>query len=129
MDLPEFLSEVFLFDGMNKNQIRNAIGIISPIITEYERKNEIYSPSSYERRLGFIIRGECRVDRIRHDGVLVRLNVLKKGNSFGVVSVFADEEEFPTKITATKNTTVLYISKADIERLIIIFAKFCQKGK
>ena len=116
--LKEILSKTFLFEGIDESRIENALKNISPSIIKYNRKDIICSPSSYEHNLAFLIDGECRVDRIRHDGASVPLNVLKKGSSFGVISVFADEDEFPTKITATKDTSILYINKNDVELLI-----------
>ena len=119
--IKNFLSDVFLFDGMEKNIVFEALSLIDPIISTYERKDEIYSPSSYKRNIGFVYKGECRVERVRHDGSTVPLNVISCGNSFGVVSVFAEEDEFPTKIIATKSTCVIYITKSDLEKLILKF--------
>ena len=116
--MKKFLKDVFLFQGMENSKIEKALEAIDPISVEYSRKEEIYSPTSYEHRLGFIMKGECKVERIKHDGLPVPLNVLKTGNSFGVISVFSDEDEFPTKITATKDTKIVYITKSDTEKLI-----------
>ena len=114
----EFLSKVFLFDGLSRDEIARALSGISPIKCDYGRKEEVCSPTSYERKLGFIMRGECRVDRLRHDGSSVPLNVLKSGDSFGVISVFGSADEFPTRIIAAKEATVLYFTASDIEELI-----------
>lgn len=119
----DFLSKVFLFKGVAREEIEKVLSTVSPIKCDYGRKEEIYSPTSYERKLGFIMSGECRVDRLRHDGSSVPLNILKSGDSFGAISVFTSEEEYPTKITATKDTAVLYLTAADIETLIVAYPK------
>ena len=118
MKINEFLYNVFLFKDIPFDKVDEALLLTSPTLMEYSKKDEIYSPTNYERKLGFIIDGECKVERLRHDGIPVPLNVMKSGNSFGVVSLFTNEDEFPTRITATKDTKVLYFSKSDIEKLI-----------
>ncbi len=116
--MKEFLKDVFLFNGMDDEKIDEALETIDPIIVEYSKKDEIYSKFSREQRLGFVVSGECKVERIKHDGLPVPLNVMKSGNSFGVISVFSSEDEFPTIITATKDTRIIYITKSDTEKLI-----------
>ena len=126
MNYTDFLSDVFLFKDMSKDMISKAICDISLSTVDYSKRDEIYSPIFSERRLGFVVSGECKVERIRHDGTSVPLNVMKQGNSFGIVSVLKSEDEFPTRITATKDTKVLYISLEDTWKLIKNYTEISQ---
>lgn len=126
MNYTDFLSDVFLFKDMSKDMISKAISDISLSTVDYSKRDEIYSPIFSERRLGFVVSGECKVERIRHDGTSVPLNVMKQGNSFGIVSVLKSEDEFPTRITATKDTKVLYISLEDTWKLIKNYTEISQ---
>ena len=116
--MKKFLKDVFLFNGMDNERIEEALSAITPITVDYSKKEVIYSKNTSEQKLGFVMSGECKVERIKHDGLPIPLNVMKKGNSFGVISVFSCEDEFPTKITAAKDTRIIYITKTDTEKLI-----------
>ena len=118
MEIYEFLKNVFLFDNMKKTVVDKALSIITPVVEKYSKKDVICSPAKYDQRIGFIKSGECKVERAKLDGATVPLNIIKEYGSFGVISVFSDVEEFPTKITASKDTEIVYISKEDSIKLI-----------
>ena len=78
----------------------------------------IYSPTAYEKKIGFVISGKCEVRRIKPDGTHVVLNILEQYDSFGVLAVFSECEEFPTEIYATKNTDILFINQKTAYKLL-----------
>ena len=116
--LYSFLTDTFLFKNMSADTIQNAVNEIDPQIRTFVAKEEIFAPKTYEQKLCFIISGECLVERIKGDGNRVPLNVLKAGQSFGIMSILSCEDEFPTSITAKKNSEILLISKGDTLKLI-----------
>ncbi len=118
MNLTDFFSQTFLFKSIPKEKIENILANINPTITAYDRKKVIYSPEQYERRLGFVIRGECYIERIKNDGCAVPLNTVRAGRSFGIVSVISDTDEFPTRITASRDSEIVYLSKSDVVYII-----------
>lgn len=114
----DFLSETFLFSGVEKVDIVGMLEEITPDVKDYPAGAEIYSPQLYEHKLGFVVDGECSVERIKNDGSAVPLNTLKRGNSFGIVAVLSSEDEFPTRIVSKRKTKILFISKPDTLKLI-----------
>ena len=117
-ELCDFLSGTFLFRGVEKVQLSAMLEEITPDVKEYPAGAEIYSPKVYEHKLGFVVDGECSVERIKNDGSAVPLNALKNGNSFGIVAVLSSADEFPTRILAKRRTKILFISKNDTLKLI-----------
>ena len=117
-DLSEFLSTVFLFKDVKKEAIADIINKIAPEIKLYGHKDEIYTPDDYEHKLGFIIKGECTVERIKNDGNSVPLNTLKSSQSFGIMTILSCEDEFPTRVVAKRESEILFISKSDTMMLI-----------
>ena len=117
-ELQNFLSDVFLFRGVDDKTLASVIKSITPEIRSYAHKDEIYTPNDYEHKLGFILSGECTVERVKGDGNSVPLNLLKKGDSFGIMAILACEDEFPTRIIAKRNSEILFISKEDTLRVI-----------
>ena len=51
--------------------------------------------------------------QIKPDSSVALLNILQSSDSFGILSVLS-EDKFPTQIIATKNSTVLCFSKAQM---------------
>ena len=117
-ELCDFLSTVFLFQEVEKEAIADIISKITPEIKLYAHKEVIYTPCDYEHKLGFIIKGECTVERIKSDGNAVPLNTLKRGQSFGIMTILSCDDEFPTRVVAKRDTEILFLSKNDTLRLI-----------
>ena len=63
----------------------------------------------FEKRIGFLMDGECVVERQKNDGGSIPLNVLKKYDCFGIISIFSKNKKFPTLIKAIKNTRIMFI--------------------
>lgn len=64
-----------------------------------------------------MISGECEVCRIKHDGGRVKLNTLSRGQSFGISTIFS-EEDFPTVIYAIRRAEVVFITRDELLTLI-----------
>ena len=64
-----------------------------------------------------MISGECEVCRIKHDGGRVKLNTLSRGQSFGISTIFS-EEDFPTVIYAKRRAEVVFITRDELLALI-----------
>lgn len=113
-----FLSDVFLFRGVEENAIDNVLKTITPQIKRYLSKEVIFSPHDYKPVLAFVISGECSVERIRNDGTSIPLNTLRAHDSFGIMSLFASGEEYPTSVVAKKNSELIFFTKQDVDFLI-----------
>ena len=99
------LSGTFLLEGLSPEQIE-ALQVDAYAESAFcKRAERIDLSFKNERKIAFIISGECEV---RKDGLI--LNNLKKGESFGILSVFSDEP-YPTEIIAKKDCHILFLSK------------------
>ena len=114
------LRESFLFRELDDATYEAASAYFNGEITNFERGEIIYSPDSYQRKIGFVISGQCEVCRIKHDGGRVALNSLTRGDSFGIAAVFS-EEDFPTVVYAKKRTEIAFITRDELLRLIDAF--------
>ena len=117
-DYTNYFSNVFLFAGLPFEKLNKAVSECEVEKRCFQRNDVIFSPQSYNKEIGFILSGECEILRRKSDGADVSLNILKTGDSFGILSVLTSEEEFPTVIVARHNTEVLFIKKSKLLRLI-----------
>jgi CRP-like cAMP-binding protein len=116
-DYSSFLKNTFLFKGMAESDISALIKKVAFEEQSYQRTEAIFSPDDFERRLGFVVRGECTVGR-QSGGGFVPLNTIGVGGSFGILSVFSIRDEFPTVVKAKNSCTVLFFSANAIRELV-----------
>lgn len=117
-DYTDFFSETFLFDGITKDKVAEILKSISPTIISYTTGDVIFSPCSFEKKIGFVLQGECIVERIKADGTNIPLNTLKRAESFGILTLLSKEDSFPTLVRAKRNTTIIFLSRDDFINLI-----------
>lgn len=118
----QLLDNIFLFDGLCEEDKKRIADNLSPRVREYHRGELIFSGESAEKCVGFVLSGECEVRRTREDDFVI-LNTLTNGSSFGILSVFAADDEFPTSIFARKNAAVLFFSDFEIKSLVEEYPK------
>ena len=107
-----FLSKTFLFAGLSFEDIDRLPKKISSealIFSKGERADLNFLES---KKIAFVFSGECVVMK---DELV--LNTLKKGDSFGILSVFSDEP-YPTSVIAKKETKILFLNHDDLNMLI-----------
>ena len=117
-DFFEFLSETFMFKNLTDNELKSIMNSLEFEICEFEQNETIYSPDAFYKKVGFVITGECTVEKQKADGTSFPLNKLYRGDSFGILAVFSNEEHFPTLIKASKHTKVMFLGKESLISLI-----------
>ena len=116
----EYIRGSFLFEGVRDEVIDKCLANSVFEIIRYHRKDPIYTPSSFEHKIGIILEGKCRVNRLRCGCSPLPLNTLYPGDSFGVLAMFTGREEFPTEIVAEKDSVIAYISQESFEKMILL---------
>ena len=117
-NLYSVLDKLFIFNGISDSERTKIAEELCPISMQYEKGDLVFSKERNGCAVGFLLSGECEVLRRRQDGSPVPLNRLLPYDSFGIMSVFSQDEEFPTEIYARKNTAVLFFSSDDIFDLV-----------
>ena len=113
MKIKEYLQDTFLFSGLSDGDIDRILRTSRPRIIIFKRGDLVYSNIMPQKLVGFIVKGRCEVRRDKADGGRVVLNTLHEKDSFGVLSVFSDEE-YPTQIYAVKNSEILLFSAKEV---------------
>jgi CRP-like cAMP-binding protein len=114
----DILGELFIFKDIPKEKTNEYLKMLTLETETFSAGETIYCPESFKRKVGFILNGECYVERKKSDGSTIPLNILKKGDSFGILALFSDNDQFPTCVRAKKLSTIAFISKTDLESLV-----------
>lgn len=110
----DFLLKTFIFNSIEQSEAINIISKFDYEIKSFSHKESIYTPSQYEKKIGFVVKGDCIVEKLKTDASPVPLNILKPGDSFGILAVLSGENEYPTQIIASHNSEILFISQKDL---------------
>ena len=113
----EFLSRLFPFSGLCEKTLGKILEETPSQTVNYKRGDTALDAVSQECKIGFIISGSLEVRRKKADGGHITLNLLSPTQSFGILSIFG-EEDFPTEIYATRASSVLYYSKEDFLKIV-----------
>ena len=117
MDNYKFLAQTFLFKNLTTDFIKEILSDITIKEVSYKRGETIFSSSTTEKCLGFVLEGCLEVKKNSSELNSTVINKIDQFGSFGILSILS-VEDFPTKIIAYKNSSVLYISSADFTRLV-----------
>ena len=113
----DFYSKLFIFYGLTNFEIESCISLTAPFFREFSRGEIIYSKESDEKMIGFVFSGKCEVYR-GTEGKVVSLNILDSGCSFGIASLFSEDNSFPTRVRAISKCSVMFMTRGDIFKLI-----------
>ncbi|MBQ9070427.1 MAG: Crp/Fnr family transcriptional regulator [Clostridia bacterium] len=114
----DFVSNLFPFRNLKERTINAIFEEINYSISTFDKGEVIFSPSCFQKKIGFVINGECAVERVRDGDDAIYLNTLTKCSSFGILSVLSPDSEYPTRIRAIKNASVLFIPAEDFLAVI-----------
>ena len=117
------LKNLFLFSDLSDDELREISSKIVLKKQSFEKGEIIFDKKHYEKRIGFVVSGECKVVRRRGQGDSVELNTIGKHGSFGIMSLFTPNAEFPTEIVAAKKTSAVFIEADDVTMLISEYRK------
>lgn len=79
----------------------------------FARRQEIYSPASYQSCLGLVLEGRVLVEK--EGGIL--LNALGPGDCFGAAALFCDTVQYVTTVRAASDAQVLFLRREALEQL------------
>ena len=118
VELMEFLADSFMFSNLPLEEIDRLVHEYDFAVEAFKSAETVAAESSFEARIYFVADGECEVLRHKSDGTKIPLNLLKKGDSFGVLGVFGNLSEYPTEIRAKRNAVLISIGKDDALTLV-----------
>lgn len=118
IELSRFIDKIFLFKGLSKKNLDSVFSEIKFSICNFQKGDTVFSNENCRKAVGFIMSGECEVGRERAECEFIPLNNLREYSSFGILSIFSNEMEYPTVIKAVKPTQVFFIDGDDMLYLV-----------
>ena len=110
-----------LLSKLDMDFLRRRMNIVSA-----EKGETIMKQNSFSRCLTFIIKGNASVSKIGLDGRKTVINRLSEGDVFGMATLFYEEEEFPSEITAESSLRLAVFSKEAVEEAFFSCPEFAK---
>ena len=117
----EVFSKNKLFSKLDIDRFREDIEIVS-----VSKDETVMAKKHFSRCLALILKGSASVSKIGLDGRRTVINRLSEGEVFGMATLFYEEAEFPSEITAESNLKLAIFPKEKVEEAFSISPEFAQ---
>lgn len=115
--MKEFIEKIqnsSLFFSVSEKQCQQFFSIFPPRIHQYEKDETIVRRSEHFHKIGLILKGRVAVHQDTSYGSSNVIAWLNELDTFAEVLMFVESETYPTSITATCLTQVLFIEPSQI---------------
>ena len=112
------ISESFLFRGTQAGFVMGALEDSRCTQSIYRRGQVIYDLHDYRRDIGLILSGRVEVEKFPPDGGSFLMNTLVPGSLFGAAAAFCDEREYVTRLTAVRDSRVVFFPQGLLSDLM-----------
>lgn len=110
-----------LFKTLPTDFFENKVKIIS-----VKKGEAVMTTGRFSRCLALIIRGRAKVEKLGLDGKRTVINTLREGEVFGMATLFYEEDEFPSEITAESTLRLAVFPKELIEEAFAVSPDFAK---
>ena len=117
-DYLDFVSRLFPFRGLRERVLEGIFSEIGVDIRTFSKEEIIFSDTVHQNKIGFVIDGECLVEKHRAFDQSVTLNSISRYGSFGILAIIDPDSDYPTQIRAARSSTVLFIDGNDMLEII-----------
>ena len=105
------------FDNLNNEEIEKLISNIGYSVKSYKKGEVIANEEDECNSLGFVLDGTIEIQRIYLSGKQITLKRLNNRDVFGEALIFSKKSKYPSTVISFSDSSILYISKADILKL------------
>ncbi len=108
------LTKASLFKGIETGDLRTMLGCLEPKLACYRKNDFIAISGERFESIGIMLEGEAVVIKENAAGNRVVMDILKPGDIFGEVVVFAEDSVWPGSVVAQEASKVLFLSRQKI---------------
>ena len=115
----ESVSECPVFNGISDDDLKNIAENYATYST-CNKNDVIFSEQSYTRSLVVITKGSVSVTKNSENSQIL-MSILKKGDIFGMATLFYEEMEYLTRITALEKVSMVVFSKENVLKIFSMY--------
>jgi len=103
-----------LFKGIQSDNLKQMMGCLKPIITNYKKNDYIVTSGNVLDGVGIVLSGAAAVIKESKDGNRHIMKMLSIGDTFGEIVVFSKKNRWPATVIALEKCTVFFLPKNKI---------------
>ena len=108
------LVKVSLFEGIERTDLTTMMGCLGPKLSTYKKNDFITIAGEKFQSIGIMLEGEAVIVKENAAGNRVVMDILKPGDIFGEVVVFAENSVWPGSVVAQEASKALFIPRQKI---------------
>ncbi len=113
MEYADTVANMFLFAGVSRQIIEEAVQDAGCETVSYTGGEHIFDPDAFQRKLGLVLEGKVRVY-----GGQVLLNNIAAGGVFGAAALFGTNKIYCSRLRAEGFCKVMFFTEGLVQRLI-----------
>lgn len=117
----DYLLNVQLFSGLSEDELKSIMACFAPVIKRYEKGEIAAIAGDPLLNIGVVLDGEFEITRENAAGNKSIIAFVYRGSTFGEVAAFSGRKEWPSTVTARKDSLLLFLPP---DR----FSGHCQNG-
>ena len=110
----EKVSEVSLFQGIEKDSLITMLNCLKPKVYSYKRSDYIVTSGDSYESVGIVLTGSATVSKENAAGNRIVMTVLKQGDIFGELVAFSSQVVWPATVQANEACEVLFLPRKKI---------------
>lgn len=107
-----------LFHSFSSEMIDSFLNDLNGDMREFKKGSVAFECYLKSKQVMFLLHGVAKVEQYNEDGSSVFFKRLKVGDVFGVVSIFSNEDYYPTHIVFEEDSVVLCLDEKSILKLL-----------
>ncbi len=124
VDIPNYISNVFLFSSLNKNELDQLAS--DSTIFRVNRGTQLFSQGDEANSLYVIVYGKLSIYRVSYMGEQQVIHIHQDGDIVAEAAIF-DQIKYPASCMAVKDSLVVKISEKSLTELIMNNPKMALK--
>lgn len=108
------LRKTSLFEGIATHDLLTLLGCLEPKFSNYRKNDFIAISGERFESIGILLEGKAAVIKENAAGNRIVISIIKPGEIFGEVAVFAKNPVWPSSVVAQTANRVLFVSRQKI---------------
>ena len=123
IEVTEIMKNASIFRGLSEGEIAGVLPCVNGRLQTYEKEESVYIPGMKVRRIGLVLEGAIRIEKIDYWGNRKILSVVGPGQIFG--EAYAGLETIPIEVEVVSATRsrVLYM---EVAKLLMTCSNSCE---
>ena len=122
MEVTDVMRQAAIFQGLSDEEIIGVLPCVNGRVQEFHKEESLYKPGDEIRRIGLVLEGTVRIEKIDYWGNRRILSVIEPGSIFGESYAGLKAVPMEMEVIASTETRVLFM---DVAKILMTCSNSC----